>query len=407
MSVLNKVSKRIVYMDNAATTMLRPEVFAHMEPFFAGEYANPASYCSFAHEALASMSAARARTATALGAAKPDEIYFTGSGTEADNWAVRGVAEANLDKGKHIITTAFEHHAVLETCKYLEKHHGYDITYLRPDGYGIIGAEQVGRAMRGDTVLISVIFANNEIGTMQPIAEIGALARDAGVVFHTDAVQAAAHVPICVESMNIDLLSISAHKFYGPKGVGALYVKKGTRIAPLFYGGSQEGRKRAGSHNVPGIVGLGLALELGVSDMEAEDVRLGELRRRLVSGILDKVPHARLNGCPDRRLPGIVNMSFRFVESEAVLDHFNFHGICASSGSACNTDSHEPSHVLSAIGLSHEDANGTIRFSLGRHNTEEDVDYVLAHLPGIIDKLRHMSPTFADFSNAGFSNREG
>lgn len=391
--------KKVVYMDNAATTAVRPEVLAEVERFFGIEYANPASTYRFATFPYEELSEARIKVASALGAAKADEIYFTSGGTESDNWAVRGVADANREKGRHIITTAFEHHALLESCKNMEKH-GCEVTYLLPDKHGYINPEQVQAAIRPDTILISVIFANNEIGTIQPIGEIGKIARKNGVVFHTDAVQAAGHIPIDVVGMNIDLCSISAHKFYGPKGAGALYIRSGTKIDPLFFGGMQEGYKRAGTHNVPGIVGLGLALELSVAEMEAETDRIVKLRNRLANGILGSIPFTKLNGGPDVRLPGNVNISFRFIESELIINLLDFKGICASSGSACNSETLEASHVLLAIGASHEETNGTVRFSLGRYSTDEDVDYVLETLPPIIEKLRNMSPLYEDFLKA-------
>ena len=388
-------NKRIYFLDNAATTAVRPEVISRMEKFLSKEYANPASTYRFANSVNEQINDARVQVAVALGAAKAKEIYFTGSGTESDNWAIRGTADANAHKGRHIITTAFEHHAVMECCKNLEKH-GFEVTYLMPDKNGFVTPAQVKEAIRPDTILISVIYANNEIGTIQPIAEIGKIAKDAGIIFHTDAVQAAGHIPIDVVAANIDLCSISAHKFYGPKGAGALYIKTGTKIDPLIFGGMQENNKRAGSHNTPGIIGMGLALELAVAEMEEEAVRLTRLRNKLIKGILN-IPFTSLNGSQDMRLPGNVNVSFKFIESESVINLLDFKGICASSGSACNSELLEASHVLIAIGLNHEETNGTVRFTLGKNNTEEDIDYVLEALPPIIEKLRNMSPLYEDF----------
>lgn len=386
-------------MDNAATTMIRPEVLEEMLPFLKGDFANPASHYKFSASPFEAVNQARRKAAKVLNADEK-EIYFTSGGTEADNWAIRGIAEAHAHKGKHIISTAFEHHALLHSCKSLEKK-GFEVTYLRPDEKGYISAADVEKAIRPDTILISVIFANNEIGTIQPIEEIGAAARKHNIVFHTDAVQAVGHIPVDVKKMNIDLLSLSAHKFYGPKGAGALYIRKGVKIAPLFYGGMQELNKRAGTHNVPGIVGLGKAIELAWSEMDQEAVKVAALRDRLINGILNEIPHADVNGGLKNRLPGNVNVAFRFIESESILNMLDLKGICASSGSACNSDSLDPSHVLLSIGVNHERANGSVRFSLGRYNTEEEIDFVVSELKPVIEWLRNMSPLYEDFVKAG------
>jgi cysteine desulfurase len=325
-----------------------------------------------------------------------DEIYFTAGGSESDNWALKGIAESYESKGKHIITTSIEHHAILHTCEYLEAK-GYEVTYLPVDEYGIIRMEDLKAAVRPDTILISVMFANNEIGSIQPIAEIGAFAREKGIVFHTDAVQAFCHVPIDVKAMNIDILSLSGHKFYGPKGIGAMYLRKGIKIKPLIHGGQQERNRRAGTENVPGIVGMGLAAELAAKEMPEEIKRLEYLRDKVIKAILEKVPHSRLNGHPTTRLPGNANISFEFVEGESILLLLDYKGICASSGSACTSGSLDPSHVLLAIGLPHEKAHGSVRISIGHFNTEEQVDYLINELPPIIERMRSMSPLYEEY----------
>lgn len=339
------------------------------------------------------MDLARDRVAKALNA-KSEEIYFTAGGSESDNWAIKGVALANKNKGNHIITSAIEHHAVLHTCESLEKQ-GFEITYLPVDQYGMVDPEQVRRAINSNTILVTIMFANNEIGTIQPIKEIGAITRENGIYFHTDAVQAVGHVPIDVNKLNIDLLSLSGHKLYGPKGIGALFIRKGVKISPIIHGGAQERNRRAGTENVPGIVGLGKAVELAYANMEANNKRLINLRDRLIEGILSKIDHVYLNGHPTNRLPGNVNMSFEYIEGESLLLSLDMKGIAASSGSACTSGSLDPSHVLLAIGLSHEIAHGSLRLTLGEENTDEDVDYVLEVLPEIVNRLRAMSPLFA------------
>lgn len=385
--------QRKVYMDYAATTPLKKEVLEEMVPYFSETFGNPSSIHSFGREARKAVDLARDRVAKALNA-KSEEIYFTAGGSESDNWAIKGVALANKNKGNHIITSAIEHHAVLHTCESLEKQ-GFEITYLPVDQYGMVDPEQVRRAINSNTILVTIMFANNEIGTIQPIKEIGAITRENGIYFHTDAVQAVGHVPIDVNKLNIDLLSLSGHKLYGPKGIGALFIRKGVKISPIIHGGAQERNRRAGTENVPGIVGLGKAVELAYANMEANNKRLINLRDRLIEGILSKIDHVYLNGHPTNRLPGNVNMSFEYIEGESLLLSLDMKGIAASSGSACTSGSLDPSHVLLAIGLSHEIAHGSLRLTLGEENTDEDVDYVLEVLPEIVNRLRAMSPLFA------------
>lgn len=385
----------MIYMDNAATTKPRREVIDKMMPFLYEDYGNPSGIYKIARDNKNAVEGARSEIANAI-KAKSNEIYFTAGGSESDNWAIKGIAESYADKGKHIITTAIEHHAVLHTCQYLEGK-GYEVTYLPVDEYGIISMEDLKAAVREDTILISVMFANNEIGSIQPIAEIGAFAREKGIIFHTDAVQAFCHVPIDVEKMNIDMLSLSGHKLYGPKGIGALYIRKGIKIKPYIHGGAQERGRRAGTENVAGIVGLGEATRLAYTELEEEGARLSRLRDKLIKGILDAVPYARLNGHPVKRLPGNVNISFEFVEGESILLLLDMKGICASSGSACTSGSLDPSHVLLATGLPHEKAHGSLRLTLGHFNTEDEVDRVISELPPIISRLREMSPLYEDF----------
>ncbi len=385
----------VVYFDNAATTRVRPEVAAAMTKYFAESYGNPSSIYKIARENKAVVEKSREQLAKAINAEK-NEIYFTAGGSEADNWAIKGIAESYSDKGKHIITLGIEHHAVLHTCQYLESK-GFEVTYLPVNEFGIVNIDDLKKALREDTILISIMFANNEIGSIQPVREIGSIAKEKGIIFHTDAVQAFGHVPIDVKEMNIDLLSVSSHKFYGPKGIGALYIKKGIKIKPLIHGGAQERNRRAGTENVPGIVGMGIAAELIISEMEEETKRLVCLRDQLIDGILKTIPYSRLNGDREKRLPGNVNISFEFVEGESILLMLDMKGICASSGSACTSGSLDPSHVLLAIGLPHEKAHGSLRLSLGMFNTEEEVDYILQELPPIISRLREMSPLYEDF----------
>lgn len=384
-----------IYFDNAATTKPRKEVIDKMLPYITEKYGNPSSIYKIARENKEAVDEARQAVAEAINA-KPNEIYFTAGGSESDNWALKGIADSYSDKGRHIITTAIEHHAILHTCEYLESK-GFEVTYLPVDEYGIISVEELKSAIREDTILISVMFANNEIGSVQPVAEIGKIAREKGIVFHTDAVQAVGHLPIDVEAMNIDLLSLSGHKLYGPKGIGALYVRKGIKLKPFIHGGAQERGRRAGTENVPGIVGLGEAVRLASAEMEEERTRLVSLRDRLIEGILTSIPHSRLNGHPEKRLPGNVNISFEFIEGESMLLLLDMKGICASSGSACTSGSLDPSHVLLAIGLPHEKAHGSLRLTLGHFNTDEDVDVVLRELPPIVQRLREMSPLYEEY----------
>lgn len=379
-------------MDNAATTRLRKEVLDAMMPYLTDIYGNPSSLHYFGQQAHTAVENAREQVGKALNAADPqNEIVFTGCGTESDNTVILGIAQQYAKKGKHIITSAVEHHAVLYTCQRLEKM-GYEVTYLPVDEYGMVTAEQVKQAIRPDTILVSIMFANNEVGTIMPVEKIGAVCREKGVFFHTDAVQAVGHVPIDVQKMNIDMLSLSAHKFNGPKGVGALYVRKGIVIPSLLTGGAQERKRRAGTENVPGIVGLGKAIELACENIEEKAKRLTVLRDKLIDGILEKIPDVKLNGHRTERLPGNVNVSIRYIEGESILLMLDINGIAASSGSACTSGSLDPSHVLLAMGLPHEIAHGSLRLTLGADTTEEDVDYVLDVLPGIVEKLRHMSP---------------
>lgn len=380
-------------MDNAATTYTKEEVLNEMIPYFTTLYGNPSSVHSFGREARKAMDRSRERVAKAL-CAEPSEIYFTGGGSEADNWAIKGIALANHNKGNHIITTCIEHHAVLHACQYLEKH-GFKVTYLPVDQYGMIDPDQVRDNITDRTILVSIMYANNEIGTIQPIQEIAKIAKEKGVYFHTDAVQAVGNMPINVDDMNIDLLSLSAHKFYGPKGVGALYIRRGIKIDPHIHGGAQERNRRAGTENLPAIVGMGKAIELAMANMNDHCLRLKIMRDRLIRGIFEKVDYVKLNGHPDRRLPGNINMCFKYIEGEALLLSLDMKGIAGSSGSACTSGSLDPSHVLLAIGLSHELAHGSLRLTLGDQNSDKDIDYVLEVLPDIVNRLREMSPLFA------------
>ncbi len=384
-----------IYFDNAATTPVRKEVLDEILPFFSDRYGNASSVYEIARESKKYIDQARERVAKAINA-NLDEIYFTAGGSESDNWTLKGVSEALKDKGNHIITTQIEHHAILHTCEYLESK-GFEITYLPVDAEGKISLEDLRAAVRPDTILISVMFANNEIGTIEPIKEIGKIAREKGIYFHTDAVQAVGHVKIDVKEMNIDLLSMSGHKIGAPKGIGALYIKKGIKIKNLIHGGAQERGRRAGTENVPGIVGLGKAIEMADKEMDEVTGRLIYLRDKLISGIMERIPHARLNGHPTDRLPGNVNISFDFIEGESMLLFLDMKGIYASSGSACTSGSLDPSHVLLAIGLPHERAHGSLRLTLGHQNTEEEVDYLLEVLPPIVQRLRDMSPLYEDY----------
>lgn len=381
--------RRPIYLDNAATTRTHPDVVSAMLPYYTEHFGNPSSLYDLAFASRTAIEEAREKVAAAIGAA-PGEIYFTSGGTESDNWAIRGAASAHAKKGRHIITSAIEHHAVLHSCEALEKE-GYEVTYLPVDEFGRVETDEVEAAIRPDTILISVMLANNEIGTVQPIGEIGKIARSNKVIFHTDAVQAVGHIPVDVSQLEVDLLSISAHKFGGPKGSGALYIRKGTRIATLMHGGAQEKRRRAGTENVPGIVGLGVAIERAVSMMPDKAAHLARLRDRLING-LSVIPESRLTGHPEERLPNNVSFIFRYIEGESILLLLNSHGIAASTGSACTSDSLDPSHVLLSCGLPHEIAHGSLRLTLGEETTEEEVDYVSRIVPDVVQRLRDMSP---------------
>ena len=387
--------ERLIYLDNAATTKTAPEVVEAMLPYFTEHYGNPSSVYGFAAANKEVVVSQREVIAGALGAA-PNEIYFTAGGSESDNWALVATAEAYGARGKHIITSKIEHHAILHTCEYLEKR-GFEITYLDVDENGIVDLAQLRQAIREDTILISVMYANNEIGTIQPIQEIGAIAREHGILFHTDAVQAFGQIPIDVDACHIDMLSASGHKLNGPKGIGFLYIRKGVKIRSFIHGGAQERRRRAGTDNVPGIVGFGKAVERAVSTMEERTAKEIELRDYLIQRIETEIPFCRLNGDRQKRLPNNVNFSFQFIEGESLLIMLDMKGICASSGSACTSGSLDPSHVLLAIGLPHEIAHGSLRMTLNEEITKEDLDYVVDSLKEIIQNLRNMSPLYEDF----------
>jgi cysteine desulfurase len=382
-----------IYLDHAATTAVHPEVVQAMLPYFSEKFGNASTLYSYGQEAKEAMEEARKIIARFIGAGKPQEVVFTSGGTESDNFAICGVAWANQKNGNHIITSSIEHHAVLNTCKFLEKM-GFKVTYLPVDEYGLVDPQDVKKTITSKTILISIMHANNEVGTVEAIAEIGQTAREKGVYFHTDAVQSLGHIPINVDELNVDLLSASAHKLYGPKGVGMLYIRKGTKIVPFLYGGDQENRRRASTENVAGIVGFGKACELAAKHMEEESIRLMSLRDNLVRGLFEKIEFTRLNGHRTKRLPGNVNVSVKYVEGESMLLKLDGKGICASSGSACTSSILEPSHVLTAMGIPPDVAHSSLRFSLGRENTKEDVDYVLEVLPNIVKGLRLMSPLY-------------
>ncbi len=387
--------ERLIYLDNAATTKTSPEVVEAMLPYFTEHYGNPSSVYGFAAANKEVIIRQREIIAGVLGA-KGNEIYFTAGGTEADNWALIATAEAYAAKGRHIITTKIEHHAILHTCEYLQKR-GYEVTYLDVDENGLVDPKAVEDAIRPDTILISVMFANNEIGTVEPIAEIGKIAKEHGILFHTDAVQAFAQIPFNVDECNIDMLSASGHKLNGPKGIGFLYIRTGVKIRSFIHGGAQERRRRAGTENVPGIVGLGKAVELAAASMQERTEKESRLRNHLISRIEKEIPCCRLNGDRVKRLPNNVNFSFQFVEGESLLIMLDMKGICASSGSACTSGSLDPSHVLLAIGLPHEIAHGSLRMTLGADTTEEELDYVVDSLKEIVAQLRNMSPLYEDF----------
>ena len=387
--------KKLIYLDNAATTKTAPEVMEAMIPYFTEYYGNPSSVYDFAGISKKALDESRETIANALHA-KENEIYFTAGGSEADNWALKATAEAYAAKGKHIITTKIEHHAILHTGEYLEKL-GYEVTYLDVDEFGVVKLDQLKKAIRPDTILISVMFANNEIGTIQPIKEIGEIAHEQGILFHTDAVQAFGQVPIDVDEYHIDMLSASGHKLNGPKGIGFLYIRKGVKIRSFVHGGAQERKRRAGTENVPGIVGLGKAVELAVNTMEDRTAKEKELRDYLIDRVLKEVPYTRLNGHRTNRLPNNANFSFQFVEGESLLIMLDMDGICGSSGSACTSGSLDPSHVLLAIGLPHEIAHGSLRLTLSAETTKEDIDFVVESIKKIVTKLRSMSPLYEDF----------
>jgi len=384
--------KRYIYVDNAATTRLKPEVLEQMMPYLTEEYGNPSSVYSLSRSTKAAIETARKKVADAFNA-EPKEILFTSGASEADNWAIKGIAHSMKDKGNHIITTKIEHHAVLHTMEYLEKQ-GYEVTYLDVDENGLVNLDELENAITDKTILITVIFANNEIGTIQPIKEIGEIAKKHNVYFHTDAVQAVGNVDIDVKEMNIDLMSVTAHKIYGPKGTGALFVKKGVKLHPYIHGGGQEYGRRAGTENVAGIVGFGAAIELATKDIAKKVEKISVLRDSYIEKVLKEIPYVKLNGHPTKRLCNNTNMSFRYIEGEALLLSLDMKGICASSGSACTSGSLDPSHVLLAIGLPHEIAHGSLRVTFGDFNTMDDVDYIVENLKEIVARLRAMSPLY-------------
>lgn len=386
---------KIIYLDNAATTKTAPEAVEAMLPYFTENYGNASSIYGLGAESKKAITKSRENIAKSLNA-DPSEIYFTAGGSESDNWAIVATAEAYANKGKHIITSKIEHHAVLHTCQYLEKK-GYEVTYIDVDENGVLKLDELKKAIRPDTILISIMFANNEIGTIQPVKEIGEIARENGILFHTDAVQAYAHVPIDVNELHIDMLSASGHKLNGPKGIGFLYIRKGVKIRSFVHGGAQERSRRAGTENVPGIVGLGVAVERAFAGLDERSKKEIELRDHLISRFEKEVPYCRLNGDRVRRLPNNVNFSFQYIEGESMLIMLDMKGICASSGSACTSGSLDPSHVLLAIGLPHEIAHGSLRLTLSEENTIEEMDYVVDSVKEIVDRLRQMSPLYEDF----------
>jgi len=381
---------KTIYLDYAATTPTHPEVVKAMLPYFSDHFGNPSSMHAFGQTAKSAIEGSRETIASLLGATS-EELIFTSGGTESNNTALKGIAYANSDKGNHIITSNIEHHSILEPCAFLEKQ-GFDVTYVRVDEFGVVAPEDVKEVITDKTILISLMHANNEIGTIQSIAEIGAIAKERGIYFHTDAVQTFGHLPVPMD--NVDLLSISAHKLYGPKGVGALYIREGTKMLPFMHGGDQERGRRASTHNAPGIVGFGRAVELARETMDEEEKRLTALRNKLITGIVERIDHTRLNGHALKRLPNNVNVSVAYIEGEAMMVHLDLNGVACSTGSACTSSSLEPSHVLLAIGLSHELARGSLRFTLGRYTEEEDIEYVLDVLPEVVKNLRALSPLY-------------
>lgn len=395
MEVYFIMDKKIIYMDNAATTPVKPEVLDAMLPYFTEKFGNPSSIYSISSQNKKDITTARETIAKAINTDTAN-IYFTAGGSESDNWTLKATAEAYADKGRHIITSKIEHHAILHTCDYLEKR-GYEITYIDVDENGIVDLKQLEEAIRPDTILISIMFANNEIGTIEPIAEIGKIAKEHGVLFHTDAVQAFTQVPIDVEEMNIDMLSVSGHKINGPKGIGFLYIRKGVKIRSFVHGGAQERSRRAGTENVPGIIGLAKATEIAVGNMKERTAKEIEVRNHIIERVMNEIPYTRLNGDRERRLPNNINFSFRFIEGESMLIMLDSFGICASSGSACTSGALDPSHVLLAIGLPHEIAHGSLRLTISEDTTMEDADFVVDKLKGIVERLRSMSPLYEDF----------
>jgi len=402
------MEQKPIYLDNAATTAIRPEVLEAMMPFLTGNFSNPSSIYSTATSAKVAIDEAREKIAAVIGAAHGNEIYFTGSGSESINWAIKAIAEANRDRGNHIITTAVEHHAVLHTCEHLEKN-GFNVTYLPVDKFGMINVASLAAAIRPETTLVTIMMANNEIGTIMPLEEISAHLREVNaarsrenkIFFHTDAIQAVGHIPVNVDALGVDLLSMSAHKLYGPKGMGALYVRRGVKLPPIIHGGGQERGRRGGTENVAGIVGMGVAAFLAAAELEAEAVRHTKMRDAFIDKITNAIPYSHLNGHPTRRLPGNINITFEFIEGESMLLLLDARGISASSGSACTSGSLDPSHVLMATGLRHELAHGSLRISFGRETTQEDLDKLAEVLPSIVERLRSMSPLWAEFQKTG------
>ena len=387
--------KKMIYLDNAATTRTAPEVVEAMLPYFSELYGNASTVYEFGAKSKEAVTGAREIIANAIGA-KENEIYFTAGGSESDNWALKATAEAYKDKGQHIITSKIEHHAILHTCEWLEKN-GFEVTYLDVDEFGVVKLDELKKAIRSDTILISIMFANNEIGTIEPVAEIGKIAREHGILFHTDAVQAFGQLPINVDELNIDMMSSSGHKLNGPKGIGFLYIRKGVKIRSFLHGGAQERKRRAGTENVPGIVGFGKAAELALATMEERTAKERKLRDHLMERILKEIPFTRVNGDRTNRLPNNVNLCFQFVEGESLLIMLDMKGICGSSGSACTSGSLDPSHVLLAIGLPHEIAHGSLRLTLGEDTTLEDIDYTVDAIKEIVTQLREMSPLYEDY----------
>jgi len=386
---------KTIYLDNAATTRTRPEVVEAMLPYFTEYYGNPSSVYEFSTPVKQAVAKARETIAASIGA-KANEIYFTAGGSEGDNWVIKATADAYQSKGRHIITSKIEHHAVLHTCQYLEKH-GFEVTYLDVDEYGVVKLDELKKAIRPDTILISIMFANNEIGTIEPVREIGQIAREHGILFHTDAVQAYCHVPINVDEYHIDMLTTSAHKINGPKGIGFTYIRTGIKIRSFIHGGAQERKRRAGTENVPGIVGFGRAVEIALETMEERTKKETELRDYLMDRVMKEVPYTRVNGHRTNRLPNNTNFAFQFIEGESLLILLDGKGICGSSGSACTSGSLDPSHVLLAIGLPHEIAHGSLRLTLSEENTREEMDYVVDSIKEIVQRLRDMSPLYEDF----------